>query len=133
MEDQTATLFDTPGAARRARTPARPRTADEAALNGRAGKITDAWTSTQPRGLNGGARRTSVHQLVKRVLGGGEYGDDAVQAALLGLATRGITPTAAALARELRTPAATPNGHVPGHQVYKNPADQSVYRATRHG
>lgn len=107
MDDQL-TLDGQPAPAPRRR--GRPTTAEEAALNGRAGKVTDAWAQTQAAGLCPPSRRTSVHQLVKRVLAAGQFDDDAMQAALLRLAGRGIAPTAAALGRELTHPD-SPNGH----------------------
>lgn len=126
MDDQL-TLDGAPAPARKRGK--RPTTAEEAALNGRAGKITDAWAATQAAGLVSTGRRASVHRLVKPVLAAGQFGEEAVQAALLRLADRGAAPTAAALGRELTKPNA--NGHgrpaANGHQPYRNPDDQSVY------
>ena len=95
-------------------------------LNPRAGVITDAWARTQARGLVSENRRNSVHQLVRGVLAGGQFDDEATSAALLRLAGRGIAPTAAALGRELTGPPAA-NGQARGHQPYRTPQDQSVY------
>ena len=124
MDDQmTLDGAPAPQPAKRAK---RATTAEEAALNGRAGKVTDAWTATQPAGLVSASRRTSVHQLVKRVLAARQFGEDTVQAALLRLAGRGIAPTAAALGRELTQP--NGNGQAPaGHRPARLTADHSKY------
>lgn len=93
----------------------------------RAGVITDAWTATQAAGLVDPGRRQGVHTLVSRVLNGGQFGDDAVQAAVLRVADRGAAVTAASLGRELTNTGPhgqTRNGR---HQNYQEP-DKSVYK-----
>ena len=125
MDHDQMTLDGGPAPAPRRR--GRKTTAEEAALNGRAGKVTDTWAQTQAAGLVSPGRRTSVHQLVKRVLAAAQFGDDAVTSALLRLADRGIAPTAAALGRQLTQPSgqAAQNGHRP----YRNPNNQAAYDA----
>lgn len=108
------------------------RDTEDADLNSRAGAVTTAWAKTQAAGLVSTSRRTSVHQLVKRILAAGQFGDDATGAALLRLAGRGIAPTAAALGAELTRPASA-NGQGPSAQRDRsrhsrlNAADQSIY------
>ena len=119
--------MNTPGK-RRKPPPKKHRTAEEQDIHRRAGKITDAWTATQAAGLVDPNRRASVHRLVSRVLQGGQFTDDAVEAALLRLADRGIAPTAAALGRELTKPSLNGQARNGPHQNYQEPADKSVYK-----
>jgi hypothetical protein len=102
-------------------------TAEEAALNQRAGAVTDAWSRTQTTIRPSDRKRASVFAVVKRALQAGAVPEDRLRALVVDMGGRGVPVSDDSLHREA---AAGQNGHrrtAPGrHQPHRSP-DQSAY------